>query len=144
MRNISWRRPAGSVRILCYALAMLPFTLLHGQSQPIVDYHQHLFSPAVTKLSPALETITAKELVALLDSAGIRRALVLSVAYQFGNPNKPTIENEYEQVKSENDWTSQQVALFPDRLRGLCGVNPLKDYAIEELTRCAKDPQLHF
>jgi len=119
---------------------MLPFTLLHGQSQPIVDYHQHLFSPAVTKLSPALETITAKELVALLDSAGIRRALVLSVAYQFGNPNRPPIDNEYAMVKAENDWTSWQVARFPDRLRGFCGVNPLKDYAIAEVTRCARDP----
>ena len=132
------------IRILGSALAMLAFTSTHGQSQPLVDHHQHFFSPAVTKLSPRLEQITASDLVALLDSAGIRRALVLSVAYQFGNPNKPTIENEYAQVKAENDWTSRQVARFPDRLRGFCGINPLKDYAIEELARCAKDPQLHF
>src|SRR5882724_11496277 len=79
-----------------------------------------------------------------LDSAAIRRALVLSVAYQFGNPNKPAVEDEYAQVKTENDWTSRQVARFPDRLRGFCSVNPLKDYAIEELARCAKDPQLHI
>ncbi|PYT32967.1 MAG: hypothetical protein DMG57_00045 [Acidobacteria bacterium] len=133
-----------SIRVLCCALAMLPFTSLHGQSQPLVDHHQHLFSPAVTKLSPGLEPITASDLVALLDLAGIRRALVLSVAYQFGNPNRPTIENEYAKVKAENDWTSQQVALFPNRLRGFCGVNPVKGYAIEELARCAGDPQLHF
>ncbi len=79
-----------------------------------------------------------------LDSAAIRRALVLSVAYQFGNPNKPAVEDEYAQVKTENDWTSRQVARFPDRLRGFCSVNPLKDYAIEELARCAKDPQLRI
>ena len=29
-------------------------------------------------------------------------------------------------------------------MRGFCSVNPLKDYAIEELARCAKDPQLHI
>jgi predicted TIM-barrel fold metal-dependent hydrolase len=109
-----------------------------------VDYHQHLFSPAVTKLSPGLRSIDASDLIALLSSAGIRRALVFSVAYQFGNPNKSAIEDEYDQVKAENDWTSQQVARFPDRLRGFCSVNPLKDYAIKELARCAKDPQLHF
>jgi predicted TIM-barrel fold metal-dependent hydrolase len=80
----------------------------------------------------------------LLDAAGIQRALVLSIAYQFGNPNKPKVENEYAQVKAENDWTSQEVARFPDRLRAFCAVNPLKDYALDELARCAQDPQLHF
>ena len=69
---------------------------------------------------------------------------MLSVAYQFGNPNKPAIKDEYAQVKAENDWTSRQVARFPNRLRGFCSVNPLKDYAIEELARCAKDPQLKY
>ena len=132
------------IGILCCAFALLPFTSLHAQSQPLVDYHQHLFSPAVTKLSPGLKSIDARDLIALLDSAGIRRALVLSVAYQFGNPNKPPVEDEYAQVKSENEWTSRQVARFPDRLRGFCSVNPLKDYAIKELARCAKDPQLHI
>jgi len=132
------------IGILCCAFALTSFTSLHAQSQPLVDYHQHLFSPAVAKLSPGLKSIDASDLIALLDSAGIRRALVLSVAYQFGNPNKPAVEDEYAQVKAENDWTSRQVARFPDRLRGFCSVNPLKDYAIEELTRCSKDPQLHI
>jgi predicted TIM-barrel fold metal-dependent hydrolase len=80
--------------------------------------------------------------VRLLDEAGIRQALVLSLAYQYGNPNRPPVENEYDQVKAENDWTSAQVARFPDRLRGFCSVNPLKDSALEEIARCAKDPWL--
>ena len=50
--------------------------------------------------------------------------------------------NEYEKVKAENDWTAQQVARFPDRLIGFCGFNPLEDYALDELARCAKSPQL--
>lgn len=36
------------------------------------------------------------------------------------------------------------MALHPDRLRGFCSVNPLKAYALDEIERCAKDPQLHF
>jgi uncharacterized protein len=132
------------IGILWCAYALLPFTSLHAQSPPLVDSHQHLFSPAVAKLSPGLKSIDASDLIALLDAAAIRQALVLSVAYQFGNPNKPAVEDEYAQVKAENDWTSRQVARFPDRLRGFCSVNPLKDYAIEELARCAKDPQLHI
>jgi predicted TIM-barrel fold metal-dependent hydrolase len=46
------------------------------------------------------------------------------------------------QVMAENDWTSGQVALYPDRLRAFCGVNPLKDYAVEEIGRCADTPYL--
>lgn len=130
------------------ALAIVAFVYL-GPSplcsgQPQVDYHQHLFGPETSKLAKGLDPIAANDLIALLDKAGIRRALVLSVAYQFSNPNKPSFENEYERVKAENDWTSQQVALFPDRLRGFCSVNPLKGYAIGEIERCARDPQLHY
>jgi predicted TIM-barrel fold metal-dependent hydrolase len=130
--------------VLCCLLAIFPFKSLPDQPGPLIDYHQHLFSPAAAKLAPGVDPITASDLVALLDSAGIRRALVLSVAYQFANPNRPPIDNEYAAVKAENDWTSRQVAGFPDRLRGFCSVNPIKDYALQEIERCAKDPQLHF
>lgn len=130
------------LRILECAIALLFFSPPQGQSQPLVDHHQHFFGPAVTTLSNGAEPITATELVVLLNSAGIRRAVVLSVAYHFSNPNGPHLENEYAQVKAENDWTSRQVTRFPDRLLGFCSVNPLKDYALEEIARCAKDRQL--
>jgi predicted TIM-barrel fold metal-dependent hydrolase len=109
-----------------------------------VDYHQHLFHPSDTHWAPETGTVTAAELISFLDAAGIRRALVLSVAYQFGNPNRPAVENEYAKVRAENDWTSEQVARFPDRLRGFCGFNPLRDYALRELARCAQDPRLRY
>jgi predicted TIM-barrel fold metal-dependent hydrolase len=78
----------------------------------------------------------------LLDAAGVRQAVILSLAYQYGNPNLPPIEDEYTKVKAENDWTAQQVALYPGRLWGFCSINPLKDYALEEIARCARDPIL--
>ena len=131
--------------ILNAVLAILTLYSAQGQA-PSVDHHQHLFSPTLLEWSAAaasrLKPITARDIIAFLDSAGIRRAVVLSVAYQYGNPMR-TVENEYERVKAENDWTSQQVAQYPDRLRAFCGVNPLKDYALEEIARCAQDPQLH-
>jgi predicted TIM-barrel fold metal-dependent hydrolase len=61
-----------------------------------------------------------------------------------GNPNRPAVEDEYAKVRAENDGTSGQVARFPDRLRGFCGFNPLRDYALRELTRCAQDPRLRY
>jgi predicted TIM-barrel fold metal-dependent hydrolase len=92
--------------------------------------------------------VTAGFLVPLLDSAGVRRALVLSIAYQFGEgrDEKP---NEWPQVREENDWTAGQVERYPDRLRAFCSFNPLKSYALQELDRCAKSGRfrgikLHF
>ena len=121
---------------------------LQGQiiaaDHPITDYHQHLLSPAVAKFTSQPHPVTARELVPMLDAAGIRSALILSQGYQFGNPNRPPVPDEYAQVKAENDWTAQQVSLYPDRLRAFCGVDPLKDYAVAEIGRCAKDPYLHF
>jgi predicted TIM-barrel fold metal-dependent hydrolase len=114
------------------------------EQAPLADYHQHLFSPAIVARASGYEPIDAAALLRLLDAAGIRQALVLSLAYQYGNPNRPPVENEYDQVKAENDWTSAQVARFPDRLRGFCSVNPLKEYALEEIVRCAKDPRLRI
>jgi uncharacterized protein len=130
--------------LLCWVLAAWGVGSPHAPSPIAVDHHQHLFSPALAALSPGVEVVTATDLVSLLDAAGIRRAVVFSQAYQFGNPNRPPVANEYMHVKAENDWTSQQVARFPDRLRAFCAVNPLKDYAVEELARCARDPHLRF
>ncbi|HEX8903777.1 MAG TPA: amidohydrolase family protein, partial [Longimicrobiaceae bacterium] len=91
----------------------------------------------------------ADSLVKLLDAAGIRRGVVLSLAYLFASPFFPTTPDEQERVRAENDWTAAQVARYPDRLVGFCSVNPLKDYAIQEIERCARLPRmrglkLHF
>ncbi|MGH9160778.1 MAG: amidohydrolase family protein [Vicinamibacteraceae bacterium] len=130
--------------LCCSALAGLSAAPQHGQSPPLIDHHQHLFSPATTALARDIAPVSADDLVRLLDEAGIRRAAVFSLAYQFGNPNKPRVDDEYDKVKAENNWTSTQVARFPDRLRGFCSVNPLKDYALGEVKRCAQDSQLRL
>jgi predicted TIM-barrel fold metal-dependent hydrolase len=35
-----------------------------------------------------------------------------------------------------------QVAEYPDRLVAFCAVNPLRDYAVREITRCAANPRV--
>src|SRR5947207_3572289 len=125
--------------VLLTAVALMP---AQDGIRPVADHHQHLYSPVIAPASQ-IAPITARDLVALLDAAGIRRAVVLSQAYAFGNPNRATpVQNERARVIEENDWTSGQVAQFPDRLVGFCGVGPLRDYALEEVARCANDPHL--
>ena len=81
---------------------------------PLLDHRQHLLSPL---LAPALssEPITAEALIAQLDAAGIRRALVLSLAYMQGSPRIRGAD-EYAKVRVENDWTATQVRKYPDRI----------------------------
>jgi predicted TIM-barrel fold metal-dependent hydrolase len=90
------------------------------------------------------DPITAEQLIAQLDDAGIQRAAVLSVAYWYGNPHMSKAEgdDEYAKVRAENDWVVQEVARFPDRLAAFCSFNPLKDYALQEIDRCAKLPHV--
>lgn len=138
-----------AISLACARSASLPGTA--GQiGAPVVDHHQHFFSPPLAQLvSPnpvppggsAVESIDADRLVAMLDSAGIRRALVLALGYSWGNPRR-NVENVYEKVKAENDWVAAQVARHPERLRAFCSFNPLADYALAELARCGTIPQL--
>jgi len=93
--------------------------------------------------------LQADSLVRLLDAAGIRRGVVLSLGYLFASSFHPTRPDEQERVRAENDWTAAQVARYPDRLVGFCSVNPLKDYAVSEMDRCTRIPhmrglKLHF
>ncbi|MGQ0649026.1 MAG: amidohydrolase family protein [Gemmatimonadaceae bacterium] len=134
-------------QVIPCVLIMLSARLAAAQGAPVADHHQHLFSPAIAALlatgSGGPQTITARDVVALLDSAGIRRALVLSVAYMYGSPAR-TVEDEYAKVRAENDWTGAQAAQHSDRLRAFCSFNPLKEYALVELGRCAQDPNLRY
>jgi predicted TIM-barrel fold metal-dependent hydrolase len=132
------------MKLRCLITALILMGTRSGRPQPAIDYHEHLLSPSAAKLGSLPSPVTTNELIPLMDAAGVRRALVLSLAYQYGNPNRPPVPDEYAQVKGENDWTARQVAGFPDRLRAFCGVDPLKDYALSEIARCAKDPYLHY
>jgi uncharacterized protein len=126
-------------------LALLFPSGVVAQIAPVADHHQHLFSPTLVALldsTGAMPPVTARDLIALLDSTGIQKALLLSAAYIYGSPSR-TVQDEYAKVRAENDWNGAQASEYPKRLRAFCGFNPLKDYALKELERCANDPRLN-
>jgi predicted TIM-barrel fold metal-dependent hydrolase len=120
---------------------------LPARAAPLVDYHQHLVSPAfepIVKL-PARD---GAALIRELDSAGIERAVVLSVGYSFADERKALTDPD-RLTREENDWTSSEVARNPRRLIGFCSANPLRPVALQELERCLGLPgmigiKLHF
>jgi len=72
----------------------------------------------------------ADELIALLDGANVEKAMMASFGFHArGAPDDAA-------SSAENDFTAEEVAKFPDRLIGFCGINPLYSGAIEEIDRC--------
>ena len=76
---------------------------------------------------------------------------MLSDAYWFDSrrDEREPDDTVLPKVRAENDWTAAQVAQFPDRLVAFCSFNPLREYALAELNRCAKSGsfrglKLHF
>ena len=115
------------------------------ESGPRADHHQHVFSPAFVAMleatgSPGSKPILADELIALLDTAGIRRAVLLSAGYSYQNAARK-VDDRDARMRAENDWTRDQAARHPGRLVSFCGVNPLVESAIPEIERCARDPK---
>lgn len=104
------------------------------RAAPVVDYHQHLVSPAFAPIAKLPER-NGDALVRELDAAGVERAVVLSVGYSFSDERKALVDPD-RLTREENDWTSAQVVRNAPRLIGFCSANPLREAALEELGRC--------
>jgi predicted TIM-barrel fold metal-dependent hydrolase len=91
--------------------------------------------------TPARDPYSAADYIAALDSAGIRRGVVLSSAYLFAAGFRD-VTDEAAKVRAENDWTAREAARYPDRLVAFCSLNPLRAYALDELANCARDPRI--
>ncbi len=143
---MSHRLPAYSILLLSACAAAHSATPTTPFA-PRVDYHQHLVSPAFAPIAK-LPQRDARALLSELDSAGIRKAVVLSVGYSFADERKKLTDPD-RLTREENDWTSGQVASSDGRLIGFCSANPLRDAALAELERCLGLPamrgiKLHF
>jgi uncharacterized protein len=108
-------------------------------------------SEAITEKvdNPFRHPLDASMLIDRLDDAGIQRAVVLSTAFWLANPRRKPDPAEQMKVREANDWVIAQSGLYPERLVPFCSVNPLSDYALAELRRCAAIPRvsgmkLHF
>lgn len=128
------RRLSASLPFAAFLLAACSTLPNNAPPVPLVDYHQHLVSPAfapIVQMPPRDGSILLRE----LDTAGIRRAVVLSVGYSFADERKK-MANPDALTRAENDWTSVQVAGSNGRLIGFCSANPLRPAALAEIERC--------
>jgi len=109
----------------------------------IVDFHTHLFSPQVKKnrdeyikadpcfallySDPKAELVTAEELIASMDEAGVDVSVILNIGW-----------TRHEMCVESNDYILEVVARYPKRLVGFCAVKLESPQAAREIERCAK------
>lgn len=116
------------------------------------DYHVHIMSKPMADVFIAvngsdkfsgnqLEEFSAEKILSLLNEGRLDRAFILSGSYILGN-DLIAGPDEYNDVKKENNYLAIQYAKYPERLIGFFSVNPLKEYAIEEVDRCYDELKL--
>lgn len=136
---------------LLVVLGLVFYTSYTEAQPPEADHHIHIRSEEGTaaftrilekvkgrkgiELRPA---VGAEYVTSLMDSAETRKATLLSTAYFFGMP-EINFKNERDLVRRENEFVARQAAQNPDRLAAFCAVNPLRDYAPDEIRWCGND-----
>lgn len=109
----------------------------------IIDFHTHIFSkkirenrekyfipePAFKLLykSPNSKLLGVSEIISSMDEQGVDKSVI------FGFPWKNS-----DIFREENDYILDAVERYPDRLIGLCCLDPLNKFAINEVLRCIK------
>ena len=110
----------------------------------IIDFHTHIVPPQVKEnrsyyvkqdpcfatfySNPKAKLITAEELIASMNQAGIDRSVVLNIAW-----------GSHELCRWSNDYIIDSINRYPERLIGFCSIQPRDSEAIAELKRCANE-----
>lgn len=138
-------------------IGLLWYNSINGQfendSIQIVDYHVHIFSPElITYFSTqgsdfkkyGYQIIKEKEeysnIAEITKDNDDAKMLLISVGYAYKNPDGNLTEEEF--VKRENNLLAEKIKTNPNNLIGFYGINPLKEFAIEEIKRCDEELKL--
>jgi predicted TIM-barrel fold metal-dependent hydrolase len=114
-------------------------------ASPYLDAHAHSASVLLLAYRAVSRGPTRREsptdgavLIRRMDADGIRRAFVLSTAYQMAADaygTRTSESAEYARVRLENDFTAAECERNPGRLVPFLSVNPKRGYAVEEVDR---------
>lgn len=113
------------------------------------DHHVHVHSPAILEILPAycrspgrigacdaafVEPLTADDLLADMDNAGVQTAWMMSTAYLAESPIMvPALADAPSRVHDANAFTVATAAAHPGRLVAFISVNPLTPDAVAEI-----------
>ena len=148
-----------AVAAISFLLTVSLTAAAQEHERTLFDHHVHVLTPTLIahwrstgmRFSRNDEQYTNPELV--LKNENIRGAFLISMAHLYSMERLREIEslkgNEQKLVSQENDFIARCVAHDPQNLIGFYSVNPLSDYAMDELNRCKGVPglsglKLHF
>jgi predicted TIM-barrel fold metal-dependent hydrolase len=125
---------------------MIDTYVIYESQEPhpmIIDFHTHIFPEAIKKNrevyfkgepafellydSPKSKIAGAEEIISAMDTQGVDRSVV------FGFPWK-----DIATCRMHNDYILAAVKRYPDRLIGLCCLDPAHPDAAAEVERCLK------
>lgn len=125
----------------------------HVPAPVLVDHHVHVHSPRIMQIlldgcartgracTGFAAPVNADDLLADMDAAGIRTALVMSSGYLMESPRRqPPLEDAADILRDANDFTVGLARSHPGRLAAFIGVNPFTPTAMPEIRRWIADP----
>ncbi|MGD9590311.1 MAG: amidohydrolase family protein [Pyrinomonadaceae bacterium] len=106
------------------------------------DGHVHILSPHLIKVwkDQGIPFSRPDEYYSnidtILNNSGTKRIDLVSMAHVYSSEEFGRTENDREMVEKENAFVAAARDKHPKRIRAFCSVDPLRDYALEELERC--------
>lgn len=111
----------------------------------LVDHHVHIMSPALIKLWKSKGIPFSQHDVAYSDIDTIFRKLgtnqikLISMAYVYSSTEFGTIDGNLKLLsEEENNYLSSAKMKYPTQISAYYGIDPMTDFAIEEIKRCHK------
>lgn len=119
------------------------------------DSHVHLMSPELIAYWKEIGIPFSKSeanyanLDTILDRNGAQFIDLIGMGYVYGNPEYYQGDDVRKRISKENDYLLETARKHKERVRPFFSVDPLRDFAIQELDRCyAINPngglKLHF
>lgn len=106
------------------------------------DGHVHILSPELIRIWKGLGIPFTRpdeyyrDIDEILRNTAARRIDLVSMAHVFSSREFGKFDNERELVEKENSYVAAARNTHRSRLRAFCSVDPLRDYALNELERC--------
>ena len=108
----------------------------------IYDNHVHIMSPELIKDWKALGIPFSKpdyyysNIDSILNINNADYINLIGMGYVYGSPEFYPGNNEYEKLKQENNYLFKVSNKHKQNVKPFFAIDPLKEYAIEELQRC--------
>jgi predicted TIM-barrel fold metal-dependent hydrolase len=122
------------------------------QESAIYDHHVHVLSPRLISDWKSLGMTFGRpdnlyfDSEKILNQEQVAGAFLISMAHLYSSdefrPICKTLDLERRLVAAENDYVAVSVARSPNQFVGFFSVNPLKEFAFDELRRCRENPNL--